>query len=98
MSEYLVDDALADVDPDTVGRFADELQEFVSRVRANLAAKRRGVGIAPGYLRPVAVQLDAEADRRESLDDPTAEAWRSLAESVRLGERVVEIGRCSGVS
>lgn len=98
MSEYLVDDALAGVDPDAVARFAGELQEFVSRVRANLDAQRRGVLVGPGYMRPFTAQLDAEADRRESLGDPTSEAWRSLAESVRLGIEVVEIGRDSGVS
>lgn len=98
MTEYLVDQALEDLDPDAVGRFADELREFASRVRANLAARRRGVGIAPAYLRPFPVQLEAEADRRDHLDDVTADAWRALAESVELALTVAEIGRGFDVS
>lgn len=98
MSEYLVDQATSGLDPDAVRRFAVELQEFVSRVRANLEAQRSGIGVAPAYRRPFPLQLEAEAERRDALRDPTAEAWRALAESVRLARACAEICRGLGVS
>jgi hypothetical protein len=98
MSEYLVDQPLRGLDPASVDRFAAELQEFVSRVSVMLSAQRRGVGVAPAYLRPLAVQLEAEADRRDHLDDVTADAWRALAESVELSLAVADIERGFDVS
>lgn len=72
--------ALAELDGALHDRAARELADFwsQSQAMARWAAVRR---VAPFWRRPIAGQVGAEAERRQSIGDATAPAWRAWAEA-----------------